>query len=687
MNLVIQPGDCFPLGAMVRDGGVNFCVYARGATAVDLLLFESPESPAPKTTIHLSPDINRTFHYWHVFIVGISAGQVYGYRVAGPYNPAQGTRFNPNKILLDPYARSVVGWENYSRQAATDGSDNCAQALRAVVVDPLKYEWEGDLHPQTPYAETVIYELHVGGFTQHPSSGLSPEKRGTYAGLIEKIPYLKSLGITAVELMPVQQFDATDAPQGLTNYWGYSPVAFFAPHCGYSSRQDNLGPVNEFRDMVKAFHQAGIEVILDVVFNHTAEGNQQGPTLSLKGFSNEDYYILQDDYKAYYKDYSGCGNTLKTSAISAYMILDCLRYWVTEMHVDGFRFDLASVLSRGVTGEPLANPPLLWMINTDPALANVKIIAEAWDAAGLYQVGNFAGERFAEWNGPYRDDVRRFVKGDDGLIRALADRIMGSPDLYALNQKSPNYSVHFVTCHDGFTLYDMVSYNYKHNLANGEDNRDGANDNWSWDCGIEGPTDDPEVQKLRIKQAKNLLVLWAMSQGTPMLLMGDEMLRSQLGNNNAYCQNNPISWLNWDGINSQADFLRFVRQLIEFIQNLQVFRHDYPLMVTSETIAEPAITWHGTALGQPDWSYDSHSLAFTLRYGEFNESLHVMLNAFYQPLAFELPSLGGKGHWRRVVDTALDSPDDFCCVEKAAEVEESVYRVDERSSVVLMACG
>ncbi|ESA33601.1 glycogen debranching enzyme [Leptolyngbya sp. Heron Island J] len=686
MNLVIQPGDCFPLGAMVRDGGVNFCVYARGATAVDLLLFESPESPKPETTIRLSPDINQTFHYWHVFIAGVSAGQVYGYRVTGPCNPSQGTRFNPNKVLLDPYARSVVGWQNYSRQAATDDSDNCAQALRAVVVDPLKYEWEGDLHPRTPYAETIIYELHVGGFTQHASSGLPVEKRGTYAGLIEKIPYLKSLGITAVELMPVQEFDATDAPAGLTNYWGYSPVAFFAPHRGYSSRQDKLGPVNEFRDMVKAFHRAGIEVILDVVFNHTAEGNHQGPTLSLKGFGNEDYYILDQACKGYYKDYSGCGNTLKTSAISGYLILDCLRYWVTEMHIDGFRFDLASVLSRGVTGEPLVNPPLLWMINTDPALASTKIIAEAWDAAGLYQVGHFAGERFAEWNGPYRDDIRRFVKGDSGVIRALADRIVGSPDLYALNRKSPNYSVHFVTCHDGFTLYDMVSYNYKHNLANGEENRDGANDNWSWDCGIEGPTDDLAVQKLRLKQAKNLLVLWAMSQGTPMLLMGDETLRSQLGNNNAYCQNNPISWFNWDNVTTQADFLHFVQGLIEFIQNLQVFRHDHHLVATSQAITEPAITWHGTRLGLPDWSYDSHSLAFTLRYGKFNESLHVMLNAFYQPLVFELPSLGGKGHWRRVVDTALESPDDFCCVEKATKVDSSVYKVDERSSVVLIAC-
>ncbi|MEM1238653.1 MAG: glycogen debranching protein GlgX [Cyanobacteria bacterium P01_H01_bin.26] len=687
MGLVTQPGDCFPLGAKVRDGGVNFCIYARGATAVELLLFHAPEAPVPHTTVRLSPYINHTFHYWHVFVMGVTAGQVYGYRVEGPYNPEQGLRFNWKKVLLDPYARSVVGWKNYSRQAAIDDSDNCAKALRAVVVDPLKYEWEGDLHPKTPYAETVIYELHVGGFTQHPTSGLSADKRGTYVGLIEKIPYLKDLGITAVELMPVQQFDATDAPPGLTNYWGYSPVAFFAPHRGYSSRQDNLGPVNEFRDLVKALHQAGIEVILDVVFNHTAEGSYDGPTLSLRGFSNEDYYILNGQNKAFYQNYSGCGNTLKTSAISSYMILDCLRYWVTEMHVDGFRFDLASVLSRGVTGDPIEHPPILWMINTDPALAGAKIIAEAWDAAGLYQVGHFAGERFAEWNGPYRDDIRRFVKGDNGVIKSLAARIVGSPDIYAQSQRGANYSVHFVTCHDGFTLADMVSYNQKDNRANGENNRDGSNENWSWNCGVEGPTVDPVIQALRLKQAKNMLVLWALSQGTPMLLMGDEAMRSQRGNNNAYCQNNEISWFNWDNLGSQSDFLRFVKGLIALIQNLHSFKHDYPLVVTPQTIAEPAITWHGVKLGQPDWSHDSHSLAFTLSYHEYGEQLHVMLNAFYKPLTFELPPPPPERQWRRLIDTALPTPEDFSQLEGAISVKTAAYSVNERSSVVLMAAS
>ncbi|MEL6552037.1 MAG: glycogen debranching protein GlgX [Cyanobacteria bacterium J06621_11] len=680
----VQSGNSFPLGAMLRDGGVNFCLFAKGAIAVELLLFDSPEAPQPYSTIWLDPEKNKTFQYWHIFVLGLSSGQVYAYRVDGPYDPNNGLRFNRNKVLIDPYARLVVGWPHYDRQAASTPFDNCEQALRSVVVDPLQYDWEDDHHPKTPYAETVIYELHVGGFTRHPNSGLSDKERGTYAGLVKKIPYLKSLGITAVELMPVQQFDESDAPTGRINYWGYSSVAFFAPHWAYSACKEGLGPVDEFRDMVKALHREGIEVILDVVFNHTAEGNHDGPTLSFRGLSNESYYILED-HKAYYKNYSGCGNTLKTSTISGYLILDCLRYWALEMHVDGFRFDLASVLSRGVTGEPENIPPILWMINSDPALAGTKIIAEAWDAAGLYQVGQFAGERFAEWNGPYRDEMRRFIRSDRALIGSVAYRIMGSPDLYPHLKRGPNYSIHFVTCHDGFTLHDLVSYNDKHNEANGENSRDGANDNWSWNCGTEGQTDEPMVQALRLRQAKNLFVLWAMSQGTPMMLMGDEVLRSQRGNNNAYCQNNELSWFDWQGLSTQKDFLRFVQQLIALIQGLNVFKHDEPLIVTAQPIVEPAITWHGVNLGQPDWSEDSRALAFTLSYQQYGEQLHVIFNAFWEPLTFELPPLAKGQHWRRVVDTALSAPKDFCQLESAPIVEPSSYQVEARTSVILIA--
>ncbi|MGK7889558.1 MAG: glycogen debranching protein GlgX [Leptolyngbyaceae cyanobacterium] len=679
MVLIVRPGESFPLGATVQDNGVNFCLYSPDATAVTLLLFDAPDDPYPRIAIQLTPQHNRTFHYWHVFVEGLSTGQVYGYRVEGPYDPERGLRFNFNKVLLDPYARLVVGWANYSRTAAIAPTDNCAQALRGVVVDPSGYDWEGDRPLCLPYAETIIYELHVGGFTQHPNSGLPKHLRGTYAGLIAKIPYLKSLGITAVELMPVQQFDQSDAPLGVVNYWGYSPIAFFAPHHSYSSRANLFGPVDEFRDMVKAMHRAGIEVILDVVFNHTAEGDHTGPTLSFRGLSNEAYYILEND-KALYKNYSGCGNTVKTSAISSYLILDCLRYWVSEMHVDGFRFDLASVLSRGLKGEPLDDPSILWMINTDPVLAGSKIIAEAWDAAGLYQVGRFAGERFAEWNGPFRDEVRRFVRGDEGVVRSLASRIIGSPDIYIQQKRGPNFSIHFIACHDGFTLHDLVSYNRKHNQANGEHNRDGADANWSWNCGTEGPTDDPAIRTLRIQQAKNLMTIWAISQGTPMLLMGDEVLRSQQGNNNAYCQNNKLSWFDWDALSTQHDFLRFIKALISFVQTLHIFSHDHQLRITAQTIDEPTITWHGVKLHQPDWSHISHSLAFSLRYQQYRECLHVMLNAYHQPLTFDLPP----GRWRRIVDTSLPSPDDICNLQTAPRISAPTYHVSAHASVILM---
>ncbi|WP_228015715.1 glycogen debranching protein [Leptolyngbya ectocarpi] len=447
-----------------------------------------------------------------------------------------------------------------------------------------------------------------------------------------------------------------------------------------------MAPLDEFRDLVKALHHAGIEVILDVVFNHTAEGDHTGPTLSFRGLSNDSYYILGND-KRYYKNYSGCGNTIKTSAMVGYLILYCLRYWVSEMHVDGFRFDLASILSRGLTGEPLEDPPILWMINTDPVLAGTKIIAEAWDAAGLYQVGRFAGERFAEWNAPYRDDIRRFVRGDRGMVKALAQRIVGSPDMYPHLCRGPNYGIHFITCHDGFTLNDLVSYSVKHNGANGEDNRDGNDANWSWNCGVEGVTNDPNVLAQRQKQVKNLLTIWAISQGTPMLLMGDEVLRSQRGNNNAYCQDNELSWFDWDAVSRQQGFLRFVKGIINFAQTLHIFKHDHPLIVTPQAIVEPAIVWHGIKLGQPDWAETSHSLAFTLRYQKYGELLHIMLNAFYEPLTFELPSLSQGYHWKRIVDTALDSPEDFCSIEQAPQVNSLVYEVAAYASVVLFVRG
>ena len=650
---------------------------------MELLLFDSPDAPWPTRIIQLEPKQNKTFYYWHVFVSNIGAGQVYAYRVDGPFTPEKGHRFDNTKVLLDPYAKAVVGWENYSREAAIYPGDNCAKALRGVVVDSSTYDWEGDIPLCIPYAKTVIYEMHVGGFTRNPNSGVPCEKRGTYAGLVEKIPYLKDLGITAVELLPIHQFDEQDVRPGLKNYWGYSTIAFFAPHKAYSSRQDSLGPLDEFRDMVKALHQAGIEVILDVVFNHTAEGDHTGPTLSFKGLENQAYYILEQN-STIYSNYSGCGNTLNTNhEIVSRMIIDCLTYWVAEMHIDGFRFDLASVLSRSRLGHPLEDPPILWAIESEPILAGTKIIAEAWDAAGLYQVGSFIGDRFAEWNGPFRDDVRCFVKSESGMVKRLADRILGSPDLYWRPEREPNHSINFVTCHDGFTLNDLVSYDNKHNEANGEDSRDGANDNCSWNCGEEGATNSPAIAALRLQQSKNLLTILLISQGTPMLLMGDEVRRTQLGNNNAYCQNTELSWFDWSGLEKNSYLLRFVKGLIHFIQSLEIFQQESFLQVTYGS-QKPHIVWHGTSLGQPDWSFDSHSLAFTLRHPKAKEHLYVILNAYQEPMTFELPPLGQAERWHRIVDTALPAPDDFCEVSAAPPVEGDKYLAKARSSVVLM---
>ncbi|MGF1499783.1 MAG: glycogen debranching protein GlgX [Elainellaceae cyanobacterium] len=684
MGLSILPGQSYPLGATVYPNGVNFSIFSKNATSLELLLFDTPDSPNPSYTISLDAKHHKTFYYWHVFVEGIGSGQIYAYRAHGPYSSELGLRFDGQKVLLDPYTRAVAGWDTYRRETARHPGDNCADALKSVVVDTCLYDWEDDKPLRIPYATSVIYEMHVGGFTRNPNSGIAPEKRGTFAGLIEKIPYLKELGITAVELLPVHQFDDQDVATGLKNYWGYSTMAFFAPHYDYSSRKDPLGPVDEFRDMVKALHRAGIEVILDVVFNHTAEGNHEGPTFSFRGLENSAYYILEDN-KTFYSNYSGCGNTMKANhEIVGRLIIDSLRYWVTEMHVDGFRFDLASVLARSRSGDPLQDPPILWAIESEPALAGTKIIAEAWDAGGLYQVGSFIGDRFAEWNGPFRDDVRRFVKSDPQTVSTLAARIMASPDIYSGPNREPNRSINFITCHDGFTLNDLVSYNQKHNEANREDNRDGTNENYSWNCGIEGITDDPQINALRLRQIKNLLTILFISQGTPMLLMGDEVRRTQSGNNNGYCQNNPLSWFNWDAIHAHQEVLRFVKQLIAFTQSLALFRQRSILKINYHR-HRPHIIWHGVMLGQPDWSDDSHSLAFTLHHPQAGETLHVMLNAYWQPLTFELPPLQRDQHWHRIVDTAKPYPEDIFGPQGAQLIADDTYRVGDRSAVVLVA--
>ncbi len=685
MTNTISSGFPHPLGASLRDGGVNFSVFSKYATAVELLLFDGVHDEHAAQVIRLDPVQNRTFYYWHVFVPHLSAGQLYAYRVSGPVDPENGHRFDDSKVLVDPYARAVVD-ELYSREAAKLPGDNIATGIKSVVVDGNTYDWEGDQPLGRAYAESVIYEMHVGGFTRHPSSGVEEKLRGTYAGVIEKIPYLQALGITAVELLPVHQFDEQETPHSLENYWGYASIAFFAPHRGYSSSRTPLGPVNEFRDMVKALHQAGIEVILDVVFNHTAEVDEVGPTLSFRGLDNRTYYILDANDKALYANYSGCGNTLKCNhSIMRRLIMDSLRYWVQEMHVDGFRFDLASVLSRHEAGHPFDNPPLLWEIESDPVLASTKIIAEAWDAAGLYQVGTFIGDRWAEWNGPFRDDMRKFIKSDAQMVRTLAHRLTGSPDIFRQSTRHVQHSINFVTCHDGFTLQDVVSYNEKHNAANLENNRDGHNHNESWNCGVEGPTEDPQINHLRQQQMKNLLTLLFLSQGTPMLLMGDEVGRTQEGNNNAYCQNNEISWFDWTLVEQNQHLLRFVRGLIQLRQRVSLFQQPH-FWSTLDKGNSAQLTWHGVRLQEPDWGDDSRSLAFTL-HDDINvnsEPLHIMLNAYWEALTFELPPLPENRRWHRVLDSALPSPDDYCERQEAPVIEEESYRVAGRSSVVLV---
>jgi glycogen operon protein len=675
-------GRSSPLGATVVDGGVNFSLFSRTATGVELLFFDREDDATPSRAVRIDPATNRTYHYWHVFVPGVRPGQLYGYRVEGPSAPASGLRFDSAKVLLDPYGRGVVVPQNYTREAARREGDNAATAMKSVVVDPGSYDWEGDIPLSRPSARTIIYEMHVRGFTRHPSSGVGEKTRGTYAGLIEKIPYLQQLGITAVELLPVFQFDAQDCPPGRVNYWGYAPVSFFAPHRAYSSRQDPLGPVDEFRDMVKALHRAGIEVILDVVFNHTAEGDQRGPTVSFRGIDNPTYYILEEGGSRY-ANYTGCGNTLNANhPVVRRMIVDSLRYWVEEMHVDGFRFDLASILARDSSGQPLPNPPVLWDIESDPALAGTKLLAEAWDAAGLYQVGSFVGDAWKEWNGRFRDDVRDFFRGEPGSLRRVADRLVGSPEFYGHKQREAEQSVNFVTCHDGFTLNDLVSYNHKHNEANGEGNRDGANDNRSWNCGVEGPTDDPAVEKLRNRQMKNYLTVTLLSLGVPMILMGDEVRHTQLGNNNAYCQDNEISWFDWTRVTKYADVHRFVSLLLAR-RLLRDEEHERQRVSLTTLLQKANKAWHGVRLDQPDWGDHSRSVALGAELRREGLLLHLILNAYWEPLDFELPRPSNGNPWRRWIDTALDSPHDIVPWQSAPAVTGNTYRAEARSVVML----
>jgi glycogen operon protein len=649
-------GSRSPLGARARAGGVNFAIYSRHATRLWLRLYRGATDTHPVAEIELDPQRHRSYDFWHVFVVGAQPGWFYTWRADGPNDPAKGLRFDAQRELLDPWAQ-LVSDATWQREDARTG--NMKSAVRAQIARVDDYDWEGDAPLNRPLGEAVIYELHVRGFTRHPSAAV--KSPGTYRGLIDKIPYLQALGVTDVELLPVFAFDRQDVPAagaalGLTNYWGYSPMAFFAPHPHFAADGDAR---SEFRDLVKALHAAGIGVILDVVLNHTAEGGAEGPTIGFRGLVNELFYLLDPEDRSKYLDFTGCGNTVNCNQpLVAQFLLDCLTYWVREMHVDGFRFDLASVLSRGTSGEPLAEAPVITSIEFAAALGGTHLIAEAWDAVGFYQVGAFPGFRWADWNGRYRDSVRRFLRGEPGHLGELATRIAGSSDMYAPAYKTPQNSVNFVTCHDGFTLYDLVSYDRKHNSANAEHNRDGRDDNHSWNSGVEGVTEDPEIQRLRSQRARNFMALLLLSQGVPMFAAGDEVLRTQRGNNNAYCQDNDISWLDWSFAPEARAMLRFTREMIALRKRHPSLRRTRFLDGPNEG-APGEIHWYGEDLTPPDWhDAEARVLCFTLAGLTPQEpALHVMINMASTVRILPLPDVAVR-QWRRVADTTLVAPDD-----------------------------
>ncbi|HSA15960.1 MAG TPA: glycogen debranching protein GlgX [Spirochaetota bacterium] len=705
--IVTSPGTPLPFGAHLHGDGARFSIFSRHAEGVTLVLFHGEEPGDAFEEIELDPVINRTGDIWHIWVKGVREGRQYGYRISGPYDPSSGHRFNRNMLLIDPYARSLSKntlWDLTKARGFDPDSplldlsispaDSGPYVPRCIVMPEHDRMYRGQLN--IPMDHSVIYEVHLKGYTAHPSSGVGSP--GTYAGIIEKIPYMKDLGVTAVELMPVQEFDAFEninvnpiTGKRLTNYWGYSTIAFFAPKGLYSRARESGGQVAEFRDMVRAFHDAGIEVILDIVFNHTGEGNQLGPTVSFRGIDNSIYYILEED-RRFYKNFSGCGNTFNCNhPMVRDFILDVLRYWVIDMGIDGFRFDLASILGRDQEGAIQSNPPLIERIEEDPILRNTKIIAEAWDAAGAYQVGEFPG-RWAEWNGKFRDDVRRFWRCDPDTVGSFATRVTGSSDLYGRDVLGPLQSINFITCHDGFTLNDLVSYSEKHNIDNGEDNRDGENHNLSQNFGVEGPTGIPYVERRRLRMIKNYIATLFLSQGIPMLLSGDEFRRTQGGNNNTYCQDNETSWIDWSLLQMNEELFRFTRGMVRF-------RKDHPVLrrknfFTGETAPGkpgPDITWHGIKLNSPDWTQDSHAVAMLINgayaddgEGGTDSDVFVIFNASNVGRFFDIPPSPSNRRWLLAVDTAGKTPGDIYEPGKEPVIDKAGYYAAKGSLVVLI---
>lgn len=663
---------------------MNFSLAAPAADRIELLLFRNGSDRVPEQVIELDGRRHRSGDYWHVEVEGLNEGCCYGYRVFGPLAPgAHG--FCPSKVLLDPAARAITGWDVYDRVLATGPSPNAHACLKGVVSERQRFDFEAHPRPRHSWQRSVIYELHVGAFTRASDSGVDPSNRGTYQGVIEKLPYLQELGVTAIELLPVFSFDPADAPPGRDNVWGYSPLNWFTPHHGYCSGDDPLQARNEMRQLVAACHDAGIEVLLDVVYNHTTEGNRHGPTLSWRGVADSTYYHQNSEGE--YLDVSGCGNSIAANdPISTQLILESMRCWAVELGIDGFRFDLGIELSRGAQLKPLDHPPLFTAMEADPELSDLKLVSEPWDCGGLYRLNDFPAKRIATWNGHFRDGLRRFWKGDEHSTWALAQRFKGSPDLYDGKAVAMGHSVNFITAHDGFTLADLVSYNRKHNLANGEDNRDGDNHNNSWNHGLEGPTTEPEVLALRRRQQRNLLSTLLLARGVPMLLMGDEVGRSQGGNNNTWCQDSPLGWMVWNEDHCDLELKLFLKRLLKLRQALpQLFNPLIPARETTKKHPQDHTDlwrqWHGVDLSKPDWASWSRSVATSLHMGSHGAVIWMGFNAHKEALDFELPIPASP--WTRVIDTSLPSPQDF--PDQPVPFRGVTIPMQSRSFVLLVA--
>ena len=675
----IKVGSPWPLGSSITPNGVNFSIAAPHATKVELLIFNSEYDDDAKEEISLE-NKNRSGDYWHVEIEGLTEGAIYGYKVSIDEQTA-----SQENIVLDPCARAIGGWRNYirSRKGKVTTGNGCH--LKGVVTKRDYFDFKAHPRPKYPWNKTIIYELHVGGFTKNINSNVSERKKGTFIGLIEKIPYLKSIGITSIELLPVFAFDASDAPEGLVNYWGYSPINWFTPHQGFVDSDNPLDARKQFKTFVEICHDNGIEVLIDVVYNHTTEGNENGPAISWKCFGPKTYYHQDEDGN--YRDVSGCGNSIAANRpLVRKLILESLRCWAIELGVDGFRFDLGIALSRGENLIPLDTPPLFEEIEADPELSDVKLISEPWDCGGLYKLGDFPAKEFRTWNGHFRDDIRRFWKGEKGTIWPIKDRLIGSKSLYNDSNLANIFSINFITSHDGFTLKDLVSFNKKHNLANGENNRDGENNNNSCNYGVEGPTTNKQINNLRQRQQRNLLSTLLLSQGVPMILMGDEVGRSQGGNNNTWCQDNPLGWMDWNQKNWDNDLKEFVFKLISIRKQLPEFFspdniYECKKYNTKTKKSQFWIQWHGIKVNKPDWGDWSHTLGLSINKKNEGSAIWLGFNAYEESMLFDLPT--PISPWKKYIDTSILKTKN---VSKKPLANQANVLI-ESNSLVLMICS